>query len=77
MSNHSWEEFEWKYNTASDTAPMHPDVNKHILPIYKDLSKDDLLKRCLVGHTQNANESFHSTAKRFTPEYLHSGLKTI
>ena len=56
---------------------MHPDVNKHILPIYKDLSKDDLLKRCLVGHTQNANESFHSTAKRFTPEYLHSGLKTI
>ena len=33
-----------------------PDVEKHIRPIYKDLSKDDLLIKCLGGNTQNANE---------------------
>ena len=41
--------------------PLHPDVQKEILPIYEDLSRDDLLERCLGGHTQNANESFNST----------------
>jgi len=58
-------------------APLHPDVQRHILPIYEDLSKEDLLQRCLGGHTQNANESFNSTVWRFAPKHLHCGLKIV
>jgi len=58
-------------------APLHPDVQKEILPIYEDLSRDELLTRCLGGHTQNANESFNSTVWRLPPKHLHSGLKVI
>ena len=57
--------------------PLHPDVQKEILPIYEDLSRDDLLERCLGGHTQNANESFNSTVWRLAPKHLHSGLKIV
>jgi uncharacterized membrane protein YdbT with pleckstrin-like domain len=52
-------------------------VQKHILPIYEDLSRLDLLERCLGGHTQNANESFNSTVWRFCPKHLRSGLKIV
>nr|XP_012230245.1 PREDICTED: uncharacterized protein LOC105676716 [Linepithema humile] len=67
---------------ASDTnfdhpPALHPDVAKHLLPIYKDLSRKDLLERCLGGHTQNANESFNSTVWRLAPKHLHSGIKVI
>ncbi|CAH2086449.1 unnamed protein product [Euphydryas editha] len=58
-------------------APLHPDVQKEILPIYEDLSRDDLLTRCLGGHTQNANESFNSTVWRLAPKHLHAGLKIV
>lgn len=36
--------------------PLYPDVLKHLIPIYEDLSRDDLLIRYLGGHTQNSNE---------------------
>ncbi|XP_076549216.1 uncharacterized protein LOC143306722 [Osmia lignaria lignaria] len=57
--------------------PLHPDVQKHILPIFEELSNEDLLHRCLGGHTQNANESFNSTVWRLAPKHLHSGLKIL
>lgn len=56
---------------------FHSDVQKHLLPIYQDLSRRDLLERCLGGHTQNANESFNSTIWRLAPKHLNCGLKTI
>jgi len=39
---------------------MCDEVYKAVLPIYQDLSRDDLLERCLGGYTQNTNESFNS-----------------
>ena len=56
---------------------ISPDVEKHICPIYKELSKVDLLIKCLGGHTQNANESFNSTVWRLCPKHLHSGNKIV
>ncbi|XP_071582033.1 uncharacterized protein [Temnothorax nylanderi] len=56
---------------------LHPDVQKHLLPIYEDLSRKDLLERCLGGHTQNANESFNSTVWRLAPKHLNSGINII
>jgi len=63
--------------TLEHPAPLHPDLQKHLYPIYEDLSKEDLLERCLGGHTQNANESFNSTVWRLAPKHMHSGLKII
>ena len=64
-------------NTPPPPRVIPPDVEKHIRPIYKDLSKDDLLIKCLGGHTQNANESFNSTVWRFCPKHLHSRKKIV
>lgn len=44
-----------------------------ILPIYEDLSKEELLTKCLGGHTQNANESFNAMVWRMAPKHLNSG----
>lgn len=37
-------------------------------PVYEDLSRDDLLNRCLGGCTQNNNESFNSTVWSIAPK---------
>lgn len=58
-------------------APLHPEIQKYVQPIFEDLSRDELLERCLGGHTQNANESFNLTVWRLAPKHLHSGLKII
>lgn len=58
-------------------SPLHPDVQQHILPIHEDLTRTDLLERCLSGHTQNANESFNFTVWRLAPKHLHCGLKIV
>ncbi|XP_071639830.1 uncharacterized protein [Temnothorax longispinosus] len=54
---------------------FYKNVQHHLLPIYKDLSGDDLLERCLGGYTQNCNESFNACIWRLVPKHLHS--KTI
>ncbi|GFS39710.1 uncharacterized protein TNIN_160871 [Trichonephila inaurata madagascariensis] len=64
-------------NEHRGPTPLHPDIQKEIFPIYKDLSMDDLLERCLGGHTQNANESLNFTIWRLVPKHLHSGLKFV
>ena len=40
---------------------LHLDVLYKIRPVFKDLSEDNELERCLHGKTQNANESFNGT----------------
>ena len=62
---------------ADFSPPLHESLKKHLLPIYEDLSREDLLQRCLSGHTQNANENFNSTVWLRTPKNLHSGLKIV
>jgi len=47
--------------------PIKPDVAKHILPIFEDLSRDELLE----------NESFNATIWRMTPKHLYSGLQIV
>lgn len=57
--------------------PLHPDVAEAIYPVYKELSKDDLLNRCLGGYTQNSNESLNALIWKFAPKHLHSGKDTV
>ncbi|KYN03416.1 hypothetical protein ALC62_05734 [Cyphomyrmex costatus] len=49
--------------------PLDSTVQKVIKPIYEDLSKEDLLKRCLGGFTQNNNEAFNKTIWQFMPKH--------
>ena len=47
------------------------DVLSKVKPIYKELSDDKLLERCLHGKTQNANESFHGTIWNRLPKQTY------
>lgn len=57
--------------------PLNAEVAEKIWPIYEELSRDDLLERCLGGYTQNANESLNAIIWKFAPKHLHSGSKTV
>lgn len=48
---------------------IKPDVEKYLIPIYEELSKEDLLTRCLGGYKQNSNESFNSMVWRLFPKH--------
>ncbi|XP_011252143.1 uncharacterized protein LOC105248831 [Camponotus floridanus] len=62
--------------TSEHKPAMHEDVFKAIQPIYKELSSDDLLSRCLDGYTQNTNESFNAVVWSIAPKSVSSG-KTV
>lgn len=48
-----------------------------IKPIYEDLSKQELLDRCVGGFTQNNNESYNQLIWKISPKILPSGLIPI
>ncbi|CAB3225803.1 unnamed protein product [Arctia plantaginis] len=56
--------------------PMSEEVYQAIKPIYVELSRDDLLERCLGACTQNNNESFNATVWSLAPKSSSSG-KTV
>lgn len=58
-------------------VPLNSRVQEIIKPIYEDLSRDNLLHRCLGAETQNNNESLNSLIWTFAPKTLHSGPKVI
>ncbi|XP_029168072.1 uncharacterized protein LOC114938336 [Nylanderia fulva] len=57
--------------------PLSTSVFEAILPIYKELSNDDLLTRCIGGYTQNSNESFNSTVWSMAPKSTSSGKHVL
>lgn len=63
-------------NFIHNYTPLPEDVLQAIKLIYEDLSKDELLERCLGGFTQNANESLNQIIWRIAPKKL-SGSKQI
>ncbi|GFO36110.1 hypothetical protein PoB_006261500 [Plakobranchus ocellatus] len=53
---------------------LNQDVVLHVRPIYEHLTNPALLSRCLLGKTQNANESLHSVIWAKCPKNTFSGL---
>ena len=45
-----------------------PSVMEHVKDIFVDLAKPELLKKCVDGKTQNANECLNSTIWNFLPK---------
>lgn len=70
-------ESEGKLDVYKHDAPLTPAVQNVIKPVYEDLSKPDLLQRCLGGNTQNNNESFNGLLWHFAPKYIYCGKKTV
>jgi hypothetical protein len=50
------------------TPSVPIEVMKSVKKVYADLSAPNLLRRCLTGKTQNANESFNSVVWKFCPK---------
>nr|XP_012143883.1 PREDICTED: uncharacterized protein LOC105662864 [Megachile rotundata] len=59
-----------------DYNPLPNDVSVAIKPIYEELSKEELLERCIGGFTQN-NESFNQLIWKITPKILPAGSKIV
>lgn len=56
---------------------MEKEIFVALKPVYTELSRDDLLQRCLGGFTQNANESFNATLWQMAPKTVHSGKSVV
>jgi len=70
-ANGSLDTYEQSYNALPD------EVLDAIRPIYEDLSNEALLKRCLGGFTQNANESFNNLIWRMAHKNTNSSAKIV
>ena len=60
-----------------DYDPLPSEVSSAIKPIYEDLSKEELLERCVGGFTQNNNESLNQLIWKITPKILPAGSKIV
>lgn len=52
-------------------------ILEKIKPIFKDLVKDDLLEKCLMGKTQNPNESLNNVIWSVIPKRVFVTLPTL
>ena len=57
--------------------PLADDVQQVLKPIYDDLTKQELLERCLGVHTQNNNEAFNHTVWHMAPKHIFSGKQVV
>ncbi|XP_067119238.1 uncharacterized protein, partial [Centruroides vittatus] len=59
------------------TPTLPKEIGQALLPIYKQLTDQELLKRCTRNKTQNNNESLHSLIWQKCPKINFASLKTI
>ena len=46
-------------------------IKQLITPIWRDLTDDSLLSKCLHGHTQNSNEALNGVIWKKCPKYIY------
>ena len=56
---------------------LDKNVIEAIQPIYADLSRVDLLERCLGGFNQNNNKGLNNLIWKIAPKTMHSGVKIV
>ena len=62
---------------TNDGTPLSEEVSAVVKDVYALLGHTDLLGRCLMGKTQNSNESLHSVVWRKYPKTGFVGLSRI
>lgn len=58
-------------------TPLNETVVRHMMPLYLRLSSDELLQRCTLGKTQNANEALHGLIWSKCPKTIFTGKARI
>lgn len=64
-------------NTFKHGTGLPLDVREEIKPIYKRLSEDSLLSKCLDGKTQNQNESLNGMVWERVPKGVFVGSEVL
>ena len=59
------------------TTYLNPVVAANIYSVYQKVTADDLLKRCLQGKTQKANECLHSTVCNKCPKHVYASRRRV
>ena len=75
----------WQRATAKSEDPgshkehetLPSDIGKMLVPIFRRLADDGLLKRCSSNKTQNPNESLQNNVWKLCPKTIFSGRKTV
>ena len=63
---------DYKHKTNLPAAVMDT-----IKPVFKDLAKTELLRKCVEGYTQNSNESVNGLIWKLCPKHKNHGLTTV
>eukprot|EP00745_Piridium_sociabile_P043372 TRINITY_DN88658_c0_g1_i4.p1 TRINITY_DN88658_c0_g1~~TRINITY_DN88658_c0_g1_i4.p1 ORF type:complete len:192 (-),score=30.36 TRINITY_DN88658_c0_g1_i4:167-742(-) len=64
-------------STYKHTNNLPLAVMNRVKPIFKDLAHPDLLRKCVDGYTQNANESLNCVIWKYCPKTKNNGLTTV
>ena len=73
----------WQNDQVNNTKTYRSKINLPIVikrliePIFRDLSSDSLLEKCLHGQTQNSNEAFNGVLWTKCPKEVYVGRDTI
>ena len=65
-----------QYGRCFCTSPS-ADLEQYVKPVFDSLCEEKLLKRCLLGATQNQNESFNNTIWTRAPKTEYVSRPTI
>ena len=64
-------------NTYKYKTGIHNKIFRLVKPVFMELSDDELLKKCLHGKTQNANESVNGVIWKKCPKDIYVGRSTL
>ena len=64
-------------NFVNKNYHLDPVFLNFLMPLFDKLSHEKLLKRCLPGFSQNANESFNSLVWNRCPKHKSKGLTSV
>ena len=73
----SWCRWQTKDPNFKNKVNLPLAIHKVLKPIFQDLSKEELLKKCLHGGTQNANESFNQLIWDRCPKSKFASKKIV
>ena len=72
-----WKDIQEKTNTYDEDKRLPSVFQKELKPIFDRLSEEGLLKRCLLGVTQNQNEALHGILWKICPKTTFCGKRKI
>lgn len=77
LGNESWCQFKRTGSFENKDHHLDPVFLNLLQPTFKRLSDESLLRRCLPGYSQNANESINSLVWQRAPKHKYHGPKRV